>query len=487
MFDGRMGGPGSKDESHGWSVVLKMIDGPAGSTEEPVLPSAGRNPAPEPIRDEPTVIDGRLPKELEESQPPTEERTADASARGGRERERSARRSSGAHRSELPKRTAPADQTLIDAPIAAPSSRSWDPRVTPAPVSRGRDAPEDPTPAPELVPDDRTEPVRIVGGDRIVDELATIPADAPLIAEPLRPRLIPTGKTGREPKPAVITLSDPSKRGSGEVRVTAASESVIARVSAGQLEPMLDSPPIPVHMLRELGPVETMREAEMTVLDLAAQLGLAPEPSPADPATEDAARAGLPAPGKSDPAARLPAPSPTPPALEEQGAKVAELLEEERPRPGARGGPKMRGETMLEHLPRWLFLTEGAAKLIPVLIGAFVMFSSVAVVIMLFSGSGSGATEHVTLRFLPVTHPSGEAPNPFLAAPIFTIETEPEGVLVVLDRKILGQTPLTFELPMPAERVGIELTSPYYETWVGEALREPTGEMRMRAKLKKRR
>jgi hypothetical protein len=60
-------------------------------------------------------------------------------------------------------------------------------------------------------------------------------------------------------------------------------------------------------------------------------------------------------------------------------------------------------------------------------------------------------------------------------------------VLVVLDRKILGATPLTFELPMRAARVGVELTSPYFETFVTEAARSETGEVRVKARLVRKR
>src|SRR6185503_4156508 len=44
-------------------------------------------------------------------------------------------------------------------------------------------------------------------------------------------------------------------------------------------EGILESPPIPAHMLKELGPVVHHRDAEVTVLDLAAQIGLQPEKS----------------------------------------------------------------------------------------------------------------------------------------------------------------------------------------------------------------
>lgn len=294
------------------------------------------------------------------------------------------------------------------------------------------------------------------------------------------------------PAPAKITVtpSDPRATRAAEVRVTAADPSLAQRSgSSVRITPSpaplaedsdaIVSPALPEHLLRELGPIEKLRDHEMTVLDLGAQLGLAPEkldvvegssrgvPIPTPPRTK-AEQAAL----------RMPLP--------EQGAKVAELLEEqaEKERERALMSPLQRSETINQHLPAWLRATEGAAKLIPILIAAGVAFTTIAIVTMLFTRGGTGGNDHVTLRFLPVQRASAEPPS--LTPPQVRITTDPPGVLVVLDRKILGPTPLTFELPMRADKVGVELTSPYFETWIGEVGREPTGEMLIDAKLKRR-
>ena len=232
----------------------------------------------------------------------------------------------------------------------------------------------------------------------------------------------------------------------------------------------------------------------MTVLDVAAQLGLAPEKlrelgmaGVAGPATGAATGAGPVPKAIEMPAALTP--------LAEQGAKVGEMLADEVE--ALSGHPVFknqaalrklhRKETMLEHLPRWLFITEGAAKIIPILLATFVIFATIGALVMVFSGLKGHDTEHVTLRFL-AAQPADNAPiDRFAPTPMITIETEPPGLLVVLDRKILGATPLTFELPVHSARVGVELTSPYFETFISEAVKNDAGEMRVRARLVRKR
>lgn len=252
---------------------------------------------------------------------------------------------------------------------------------------------------------------------------------------------------------------------------------------------LLESPRLPAHMLKELGPpIENARQDEMTVLDVAAQLGLAPEKL-RDELALAAASAPEPLSARSMPKVSDPTP------LLEQGAVVAEMVKNEvDPLAGhpvfknlAQMRKLQRGETMFEHLPRWLSLTEGAAKMLPVILGVFVLFATIGTLVTVFSGVGGHETEHVSLKFLAAGNVETAALDKYAPTPMITLETEPAGVLVVLDRKILGATPLTFELPVRASRVGLELTSPYFETFVTEAAKNEAGEVRVRARLIRKR
>lgn len=124
------------------------------------------------------------------------------------------------------------------------------------------------------------------------------------------------------------------------------------------------------------------------------------------------------------------------------------------------------------------------SKVIPLLIGVFVIFGVVLVAAVLGTKHrDNGASEHVTVRFLTVQDdPNHQDANPNLPAQPVVIETDPP-VYVVQDSKILGTTPLTVESSVHGDRIGVELESPYYETWIGETTRNPTGEVRVHATL----
>src|SRR5262249_3562920 len=147
-----------------------------------------------------------------------------------------------------------------------------------------------------------------------------------------------------------------------------------------------------------------------------------------------------------------------PSVLAAEADRIAEILDgDDKAAHAKKKKPYRRGETMLEHLPRWLAVTTAGAKVIPVIIGVFVLLATLTIAIsILQSRMATGATEHVTLRFLPVNEPTAPD-NQYATPPTITIETEPAGVLIVLDRKILGPTPLTFESPYRGDRLGIEL------------------------------
>jgi hypothetical protein len=267
--------------------------------------------------------------------------------------------------------------------------------------------------------------------------------------------------------------------------------------SPGSINPdeeaeLLHTPQIPAHMLKELGPpIENQRLEEMTVLDVAAQLGLAPERLREEMA---AASAGAPIPNVHSGLKALPKIA-DPAPLAEQGARVAEMVKDEvdplAGHPVFKNYAKMkkldRGETLLQHLPRWLALTDGAAKLMPVLLATFVLFATIGGLVLVFSGMGGHDQPHVSLKFLASGSVDTAPIDQYAPAQMITLETEPPGVLVVLDRKILGATPLTFELPVRASRVGVELTSPYFETFVTEAVKNESGQVHVKAKLIRKR
>jgi hypothetical protein len=258
------------------------------------------------------------------------------------------------------------------------------------------------------------------------------------------------------------------------------TEALPGSINPDEEAELIRTPHLPSHMLKELGPVVEHRAEEMTVLDVAAALGLSPEKVREETGALPRSASG---------------PKPVPKIIDaplaEQAEKIREMVNKEEPlaeHPAFRqlkARRLQRGETVFDHLPRWLNVTESAAKLIPVLLGGFLLFMTIGVLVMVFARGGHD-TEHVSLRFLPAPGPE-EAIDQYAPAPMITLETEPEGILVVLDHKILGATPLTFEMPLRTAKVGVELSSPYFETYIAQTEKSVAGEFRVRARLIRKR
>ena len=94
--------------------------------------------------------------------------------------------------------------------------------------------------------------------------------------------------------------------------------------------------------------------------------------------------------------------------------------------------------------------------------------------------------EHVELRFMAIGDSREVTKASSVGTPVI-IETEPPGLLVMFDRKVLGKTPFQAELPLELEdSVVVELTSPYFDRYLGEVKRGPAGDYTIRVDLKRR-
>jgi hypothetical protein len=173
-------------------------------------------------------------------------------------------------------------------------------------------------------------------------------------------------------------------------------------------------------------------------------------------------------------------------------AKDAETVDERAPPRRSAWGEEAprkafkRGETIFAYLPRSLAVTDSAAKTLPVIIAVAVLLFTVLLGVKMISS----LVERSDNDFVSVTlKPLGE-PVPISSGatlPMVTLETEPAGIVIVLDRKVLGPTPLTFEAPIYAERIELLLTSPQYEPFKVELWKSEFGEFRAQAKLVRKR
>lgn len=212
------------------------------------------------------------------------------------------------------------------------------------------------------------------------------------------------------------------------------------------------------HAPSAFGPEEPMRDSERTLLDLAAQLGMAPEPAPSPPP-----------PTRARPSGADPAVGPLPP------------LRMTRARPPALDA-SAPGVKIIEG--------EGLAGLIPIGIAAFVLITAFCVGAWALGWPrGRGTPTHAVIRILPSAEEGAPpaARRPGTNAPLLTVETDPEGVLIVLNGKLIGPTPVTFESPIESGPLTVELASPYFETWVDKASPEVGVGYRIHAKLARKR
>lgn len=139
-----------------------------------------------------------------------------------------------------------------------------------------------------------------------------------------------------------------------------------------------------------------------------------------------------------------------------------------------------------DELNRVAARTAGMARVLPLVIGAFVAIGSLLVITRLLGGGGATSSPHVELELL--TAPGHAAPRPDPGRSThFWIRTEPSGVLVVYGQKVLGSTPLQVDLPVAApSKLGVRLSSPRFQPWVEEVEVSPSADFRILASLKSR-
>ncbi len=217
------------------------------------------------------------------------------------------------------------------------------------------------------------------------------------------------------------------------------------------------------------------------MLDVAAAMGMAPEgvraPETARVSEEDTFDEEK---EQQQPRLALPAAEPDleldlSPFVEEERSKVRRS-----PREGMGGG----------EIGRIANAAATTSKLIPVSLGVFVIVATMYVMISLFHSTVQTREEHVELRFLATLNgkPTQVVTQEGAKSARIYIETVPSDLLVIHNREILGKTPLTIDLPIAlGDEIGVELSGPYYETWVSQVRREPTSdEYRIHAELTKK-
>ena len=130
--------------------------------------------------------------------------------------------------------------------------------------------------------------------------------------------------------------------------------------------------------------------------------------------------------------------------------------------------------------------TDAAARAIPIVLAAFVILSTITALALLF-GSKDTKQAHVEMRFVSLAGPTKSAARSSDTTTRIAVDTIPEGVFVLYGRDVLGKTPIVVEMPLDLdERIGVELRSPYFERWIGEVGRDPTGEYRVFVELEKK-
>lgn len=210
--------------------------------------------------------------------------------------------------------------------------------------------------------------------------------------------------------------------------------------------------------------------SERTSLDLAAALGMPPE----------------------RPAAKKP--SPTPPTgvpqpellrVPEAGAGPALNFQRATPSNGSIRSPAApRAGLRSDQLAGLASATDRISRLIPVVLVILVVLATIAVSLRLFKPEVR--QEHVELRFLALGGTATVTRRSETGTQLI-IETDPPGLLVLFDRQVLGKTPFTGSIPLElGPTVAVELSSPYFERWLGEVQRGPAGDYTINVELARR-
>lgn len=232
-------------------------------------------------------------------------------------------------------------------------------------------------------------------------------------------------------------------------------------------------PPLPpLAEPRSMVPALPLSPAERTMIDLAAALGIAPEKPPPEPVPERLPASAIladPLPRELDDLVKVPRPKAQDPA--NRSPKAA---------------PKAPNDKMdANRLQELVTASDSLARIIPVALAIFVVLATVITSAIMLGGR-TPKQQHVELRFLSSSR-NAPAFSPSDASTRVIVETTPPGLLVVMNREILGKTPVEVDLPLRFEpRVGVELSGPYFERWVGEVTRGPDGEYRIVVDLKRK-
>lgn len=215
------------------------------------------------------------------------------------------------------------------------------------------------------------------------------------------------------------------------------------------------------------GPTSGLRvpARDTTHIDLASALGVGPLPPSAPPPANDSST--------PDPNAPLLASTPLPKVLENLKAP-----------PARRRGPADHSPDAGE-LQRVIATTDSVSRMIPFVLVVFLLVATALVAGLLISGRPV-QQKHVELRFLPlrgqaVAQIASKTPTRIALA------TEPQGLLVLHGHEILGKTPLSVDLPIRLSNpVGVELSGPYFERWIGEVKADEAGDYQVDVILKRR-
>jgi hypothetical protein len=177
---------------------------------------------------------------------------------------------------------------------------------------------------------------------------------------------------------------------------------------------------------------------------------------------------------------------PTAPAHEPKLADVLREVAEEK-----KGKKKIVGAyregAQAEDLQRVAATSDSLARIIPVLLMMFLVLGAIAVSVRMFRGGEGHNQTHVELRILPIGKSAGLVLRPSEQLTRLNIDTVPPGLLVLYKGEVLGRTPFSVDLPI--ELLGpaaAEVSSPYYEPWIGEWVPEAKGEFKILATLRPR-
>jgi hypothetical protein len=157
-----------------------------------------------------------------------------------------------------------------------------------------------------------------------------------------------------------------------------------------------------------------------------------------------------------------------------------------RPKPAASApAAGSRSEVDAAELKSLASTSESLARVVPAIVLVLALFASGAAFLRMLGGR-RGATPHVRLELLAL--PGQPAPKTARSqTALFEIDTEPAGLVVFHEQRILGKTPCAVELPVAISGdVGVRLSGPRFEGWMAEVGPSRAGIYRVHAELQER-